>query len=161
MVISEPRTSLTVVVVLRSALLNSRSAFASAVESVRTMPSTPLTPLPKPPDEVTHLVQQQTRLTLPAVARLIADYQAGQTIYQLAKSYGVNRHTVTRHLRRAGIRLRMDGLSPEQIEQAVDLYAQGWSLAKIAAKFGVTADTVRARLLEQGVRMRDTHGRQR
>lgn len=106
------------------------------------------------------VVQPQTRLKPDAILRLVADYLAGQTTYELAAAYNVHRHTVTRHLRKAGIRLRLDGLTAEQVDEAVQLYTQGWSLARVASRLGVTADTVRARLLERGIRTRDSHGRE-
>ncbi len=56
--------------------------------------------------------------------------------------------------------MRRTGLSDEQIEEAVELYAeQQWSLVRIAGKLGVDHGTVWARLKERGVRMRDTQGR--
>ncbi len=88
-------------------------------------------------------------------------YRAGQTVYQLAEAYGINRHTVAQHLRASGVRMRLDGMTTEQIEQAAVLYESGWSLARIADRFDVTAKTVRTRLREQGVPMRDSHGRPR
>jgi len=58
--------------------------------------------------------------------------------------------------------MRMHGLSPEQIEEAVRLYEAGWSLARIGTKLGVDAGTVQARLRERGMRMRmrDAQGRE-
>ncbi|WP_280244770.1 helix-turn-helix domain-containing protein [Nocardia abscessus] len=55
----------------------------------------------------------------------------------------------------------MQGLSEEQVDEAVQLYEEGWSAQRIGDKLGVYPQTVRRRLLERGVRMRDTHGRER
>ncbi len=90
---------------------------------------------------------------------LVVLYQSGLTVYQLADKYVIHRHTVSGHLRAAGIRLRLDGLTAEQIDEAARLYNSGWSLAHIAEHIGVAHTTIRARLRERGVKMRDTHGR--
>jgi hypothetical protein len=64
-------------------------------------------------------------------------------------------------LRAAGVRLRLDGLSLEQIDHAERLYRSGLSLARVADRLGVTANTVQARLRERAVPMRDAQGRVR
>jgi DNA-directed RNA polymerase specialized sigma24 family protein len=64
-------------------------------------------------------------------------------------------------LKRNGVVTRGGGLSPAQIDEAVELYEAGSSLARIGRKMGVSARTVQLRLRECGVRMRDTHGRDR
>jgi len=121
-------------------------------------------PKPKPITDsrgpvVSTIRQKQTRVKTDLAAQLVAEYQAGATCYQLAERHGIHRNTVTKHLRRTGIRLRLDGLTAQQIEQGIVLYTSGHSLARIAQQFGVTANTVQARLKEAGVPMRDTHGR--
>jgi hypothetical protein len=55
----------------------------------------------------------------------------------------------------------MDGMTPEQIHQAADLYNEGWSLARVGRAVGADAETVRKRLREVGVAMRDCQGRDR
>lgn len=75
-------------------------------------------------------------------------------ITQLAKLYGVSRETVRATLRRAGLPQHERGLSAEQVDQAVHLYATGESLARIGRRFEVDAHTVKSRLLERGLAMR-------
>ncbi|MFD9889711.1 hypothetical protein ACFWY9_10230 [Amycolatopsis sp. NPDC059027] len=94
------------------------------------------------------------------VDELVKGYQGGETVYDLAERFKINRKTVGRLLYRAGVQIR-GRLTTEQIDEAVQLYAAGWSLARIGQRFDTTADTARARLLERGVRMRDTRGRER
>ena len=83
------------------------------------------------------------------------------TVYQLGDRFGIDRRTVSQILHRHGVPMRRRGLSPEQIDEAVQLYDGGWSLAWIGERLGVNPSTVLARLRERGVRMRDTHGRVR
>lgn len=93
---------------------------------------------------------------------LAEDYRSGMTVYELATKFGIDRSTVSNHLKRMGVEMRRQGLSEEQIEEAVRLYVeQRWSLVRIGEKLGVDHGTVWNRLRERGVRMRDTQGRNR
>jgi hypothetical protein len=92
---------------------------------------------------------------------LIASYQAGSTVYELADEFGIERRTVSAILHRHDVPMRRQGLTVDQANDAMRLYELRWSLARIGNHLGVTADTVRKRLLERGVPMRDTQGRPR
>lgn len=111
-------------------------------------------------DEATTVRQKQHRLSREETVELIVRYKAGALIKELAVEFDLDRKTVSAVLRREGVELRPRGLSPEQIDQAVQLYEQGWSLVRVGEKFKVTANTVQARLREREVRMRDPHGRE-
>ena len=100
------------------------------------------------------------QLSSEQVQELTTAYQAGCTVYDLAERFKINRKTVSSLLRRAHVQIR-GRLTPEQVDEAAQLYAAGWSLARIGVKLDTTANTVRARLLERGVRTRDTQGRPR
>lgn len=95
------------------------------------------------------------------VAELIDTYKAGTTVYQCGEKFGINRTTVSAILKRAGVKMRGQGLTTEQIDEAVRLYEAGQSLARTATRFGCDAQTVRRRLIERGVQMRGTNGRSR
>lgn len=90
---------------------------------------------------------------------LTVAYQSGETVYDLAERFKINRKTVSGILHRAGVQIR-GRLTSEQVDEAMQLYASGQSLARIAVKLDTTANTVRARLIERGVRTRDSHGRE-
>ncbi|WP_218025030.1 hypothetical protein [Nocardia pseudovaccinii] len=93
------------------------------------------------------------------VHRLIQDYVAGATTYELGDQFGVDRRTISAILHRYGIPMRRRGLSPDQTDEAIRLYRLGWSLARVGKHFAVDPTTVLNRLRERGVRTRDTHGR--
>lgn len=103
--------------------------------------------------------QRQRRLTKQQTESLVAEYEAGALVIQLATNYKISRQTVSNMLRRRQVALRPKGLSGEQIQAAVVLYAQGASVATIGKALGVDGKTVWSRLKEQGVEMRDSHGR--
>jgi len=97
----------------------------------------------------------------PEIDELVAGYQAGSTVYQLAERFRIHRGTVSLILERQRVPLRNRPLSPAQIEQARVLYATGQSLAKVGTQLGCDPNTVRLVLVGVGVRMRDCHGRER
>jgi DNA-binding NarL/FixJ family response regulator len=105
--------------------------------------------------------RRRFRLDEDRTRQLIAAYQAGSTVYQLADQFDIERRTVSAILHRRQVPMRGRGLTDDQVEDADRLYEQGWSLARIGDRMDVSADTVRKRLLERGVTMRDTQGRPR
>jgi DNA-directed RNA polymerase specialized sigma24 family protein len=120
--------------------------------STTVMPTTP-SPKRSKPRRARQLRDQQ-------VGELIEAYHAGQTVYDLAERFKIDRKTVGDILHRVGVRIQ-GRLTAEQVDEASHLYVAGWSLARVAGKLDSTANTVRARLLERGVRMRDMQGRPR
>lgn len=67
---------------------------------------------------------------------------SGQTVYELAAEFGIERRTVSAHLHRRGVPMRRRGLSLAQKEEAFALRDRGWSLAQIGARFDVTPGTI-------------------
>jgi DNA-directed RNA polymerase specialized sigma24 family protein len=88
------------------------------------------------------------------VDALVASYQAGKTMKELANDFGINRNTVSAHLHRADIALRQLGLGPAQTAQLIDLYRAGWSSGRLAQRFEVSADTVLKALRRAGIAIR-------
>ena len=90
--------------------------------------------------------QAQKRLDAASIDALVDGYLAGQTVYELAAEFGIERRTVSAHLHRRGVPMRRRGLSLAQKEEAFALRDRGWSLARIGARFDVSPGTVRAHL---------------
>ncbi|MBF6252769.1 helix-turn-helix transcriptional regulator [Nocardia farcinica] len=106
-----------------------------------------------------HLAKRMRRLSEEERTSLAEDYRSGMTVYELAAKFGIDRRTVSKHLKRMGVEMRRQGLSEEQIDEAVRLYVeQRWSLVRIGEKLEVDHGTVWNRLRERGIRMRDTQG---
>jgi transposase len=103
--------------------------------------------------------KQQRRLDAEEQALVIAAYQTGLTVYEVAKRHQIGRHTLSAILARQGVPRRRNGLNPEQISEARALYSDGWSTARIAEHFEVDGNTVLRALTRAGVRLRDSHGR--
>lgn len=99
------------------------------------------------------------RLDQGEVRTLVQGYLAGATMSESGGRFGVDRRTVSVILHRCEVPVRRRGLSVEQSDEAVDLYAIGWSLSRVARHFAVDPVTVLNRLRERGVRTRDARGR--
>jgi hypothetical protein len=99
------------------------------------------------------------RLKHDEVSQLVASYEAGATVCQLSTQFNIHRTTVSAHLRRQGARVRLTGMTDEQIAEAASLYKQEWSLAKVGEHFGLNGTTVWRALKAYGVPMRHTYTR--
>jgi uncharacterized protein YjcR len=93
------------------------------------------------------------------VSSLVQDYQGGMTVYELAEKYGCHRQTVARQLKAAGVRMRGQAPTEEQVREGAALYESGLSLDKTGELLGVSPKTLRLHLIGHGVKMRDSHGR--
>jgi hypothetical protein len=100
------------------------------------------------------------RLRPAQVEELVIGYRTGPTVYQLAEQFRINRGTVSNLLEREGIPRRGRPLSPAQIEQATELYANGLSF-NVGRRLGCDRSTVHLAVRKAGVGMRDNHGRDR
>lgn len=92
------------------------------------------------------------RLNEAQVQQLAAGYEAGATVYELGKQFGISRQTVGKLLKQHGVTMRRQGLSPERVHEASLLYESDRSLVRMSERRGVDAETVRQRLKERGVR---------
>ncbi len=88
---------------------------------------------------------------------MLAAYDQGVTIMDLATMFDVSRVTVMSTLNRLGAESRR-GIVQRRIEEARSLYELGWSLARIGSRYGVYPSTVRDALLRAGVQIRPRAG---
>src|SRR5207248_2312380 len=141
---------------LGGAYYNTKSQVEALEALLRKLPD-PTKPAPLPVDR--SKPRRARRLDTDHVQELIADYQAGATVYELGARFGIERRTVSAVLRRHGVPMRRRSLSNDQVDTAVHLYALGWSLARVGEQLGVDPTTVLNCLRRRGVRTRDAHGR--
>jgi hypothetical protein len=88
-------------------------------------------------------VKENRILTPDEVAELVEAYRRGAGVRELARQYEVHRHTVDRHLDRAGIVKRpMVKMTPAVIARAREFQAQGWGAQMIGRELGVSGSAV-------------------
>jgi len=102
--------------------------------------------------------QTQIRLTDQELDTVIAAYNSGLTLTEVASSFGADRRTLANRLEQRGIPRRGRRLSDQQIQEAIALYGRGWSLARIAQRHGVHAQSIRYRLQRAGIALRPRPG---
>jgi DNA-binding CsgD family transcriptional regulator len=78
----------------------------------------------------------------PQIEALVAGYEAGKTMKELAVEFDINRLTVSGHLLRAAVQIRKGGLDDEEMVEVSHLYDAGWSSGRLAERNDVSADTV-------------------
>jgi hypothetical protein len=62
--------------------------------------------------------------------------------------------TISQHIKTAGVKMRLQSLTPQQVDAAAALYATGLSLAGVGRELGCHASTVLIACREKGVAMR-------
>ena len=105
-------------------------------------------------------IPPQRRLSPAAVEDLIAAYQAGATVTQLAVEFGIHRTTVTGHLDRHGVPRHSGQTAWDDkiLNEAADLYESGLSLADVADRYEIDPQTVANRFRRSGVPVRPQRG---
>ncbi|WP_459986867.1 hypothetical protein, partial [Nocardioides sp. AN3] len=84
------------------------------------------------------------RLNETQLNRLVAGYEGGATVFELAAEFGIGRNTVALQLKGAGVTMRRSGHTPTdaEVDETVRLYKSGLSLAKMGQRLGFVARTV-------------------
>jgi len=100
-------------------------------------------------------LQKQTRLDPDQLQRMIADYQSGMTVRQVAVKWNMNGKTVSIQLRRASVVTRPAArkLKEDQIAAIVASYIDGTSMCALAKEHAVHPATIKSHLLRSGVEL--------
>jgi DNA-binding CsgD family transcriptional regulator len=80
-------------------------------------------------------------------------------VYELAKEFGIDRHTVSIRLKQQQVIMRLQPLAVEAVNEIVRLYESGLSMAKVGERVDVSADSVLNYLRSRGVETRHPQGR--
>ena len=102
--------------------------------------------------------QVQRRLRPDEVTELVASYEAGEIVKELALRHNLHRETVSNILTRHGVARRPKGIPPEMIGQLIADYQSGQSLATLGEKLSVDGATVALTLRKAGIPLRPRRG---
>lgn len=83
------------------------------------------------------------RITDEKLRIMIADYEAGMSVYELADKYGHSRGTIMKHLATAGIRSRVAIPTDNEVFSWRELRAKGLGFKAIAKRAGRNHKTIR------------------
>jgi len=62
------------------------------------------------------------------IDEMVVLYEQGKTVYEIADVFSCHRQTVSRQLKAHGIRMRLSGMTPDQLDEACRLYESGLTL---------------------------------
>jgi transposase-like protein len=102
----------------------------------------------------------QRRLSPADVDDICASYIGGTSIDELARSHGVNRTTIIKHLDRHGVPRRrvVRKMTDALVAEAAVEYLDGRSLATVANRFNVAIRTLRREFSKAGIATRPRQG---
>jgi hypothetical protein len=109
------------------------------------------TPAARPPRPVPRIHNAEKRLGPDLVDQLIADYRAGEPSTALMSKYQLGKGTVLGILENHGASRRNQPLTPEQCDEAIELYLAGWSMAKVGRHFSRAHTVIRDLLKRQNI----------
>lgn len=101
------------------------------------------------------LRQNQRRLDPADIAKLVERYEAGASLAELARAFGIYKRTVYDHLVQSDTQPRPQKvLTDDQLPEIIRLYQAGTTLKQLGRQFGVGHNTIRNYLLRAGVTLR-------
>ncbi|WP_100515095.1 helix-turn-helix domain-containing protein [Mycobacteroides abscessus] len=104
------------------------------------------------PTTVVHRVDR--RLSAETIAQLVAAFESGASVPDLARQYEVSKRALRQLLRDQGMQMRKQPLSDNEVELAINLYADGLSLRDIGERLGRGKTTISNALVRCGVVLR-------
>ena len=103
-------------------------------------------PIRKSPEPVRRQIRLRRYLAETEEFELLAGYESGQTLYQLASQFGIHRDTVSQLLERHGVARRYHQTAYVDLDRATELQQGGLNLTEIAEALCIGRTTlVRAR----------------
>ena len=104
--------------------------------------------------------QTQVRLSDDEIDAMVGDYESGQPVRQLVRTYAIHRTTVLDHLERRGVvrRQNVRKMTDDSVLRAAHMYANGVSLVNVGEAFDVNAATIRREFVAAGVGIRPRRG---
>ena len=97
----------------------------------------------------------QTFLTEAQIDQVVALYEDGMSMEDIAQKFRAHRRTIAAHLIRRGKPLgRYRRVQPGDVAEAAELYKGGMTLAELGRRFGVSQSAVKTAVTSAGVSIR-------
>jgi hypothetical protein len=133
-------------------LSNPAPELTSALRAFRKPVLTPENARPSRPKPTIKRIHQPTESEL---AAMVAAYERGDNVLQIARAIGIGRSRTARLLKEQGVRVNLRAMTIADCDEAVRRYGEGQSLAEIGQALGRDGETIRLRLLSRGVQVRE------
>lgn len=101
-----------------------------------------------------------TPFPIDVLQRMIAAYESGVSLIEIARELKLGKQTVRRMLSEAGVRIRRQGLDEQQVAHAIREYESGQTTREVAAGLDVGHSMVWRALKAAGVELRPNARRQ-
>ena len=112
----------------------------------------------KPDPDQREARQLHRRLGSAAIVEIVAAYESGSSVSQLAAAYGRSSDGMMRLLKQEGVKMRFQHLTPERVAEIVRLYEEGKSIYAIQGILAIPKTSVGRALTQAGVQMRGRGG---
>lgn len=106
---------------------------------------------------VNQLHYRQKKLSSKEITEVVAGYNAGKTIRDLAQEFNCHRITISNKLKASGITVR-NMPDENRIHELIKLYQSGLSLTAVGNHVGLSRTSVLKYLQLNGIETRDCHG---
>ena len=105
--------------------------------------------------EVCRIRQKQKTLSEIEAQTVCKRYQAGDSVYKLAKDFECNRSTISAVLKRNGVEItHLASKKPELVKKVIELYAEMKTPKEVGATVGINEGTVRQILKDNSIYIR-------
>lgn len=112
--------------------------------------ATSVTRVPRPIR--THKIEP--RLGGDKVQEILERYRSGDPVAAIAESFGVSLSSLQRMVKRHGLEMRDQPLTPQVVAEAAALYEAGLSVQRVADRLGVPKSTLLRALKAIGIQVR-------
>ena len=110
-------------------------------------------------DQIAPVRGLRRRLAPQVIAALVARYQAGESTPALSQEYGISKAGLLDLLRSEGVPMRRRAITPDDADQAAQLYERGLTIEQVRKKIGYSYGAIRRALHDKGVVLRPAGSR--
>ncbi|MCA9833496.1 MAG: hypothetical protein KC435_06100 [Thermomicrobiales bacterium] len=88
------------------------------------------------------------KLSPEMICEIVQRYESGEYTTDLSREYGISKSGLLKLLREEGVRMRKQPITPEDEQNAVNLYQGGMTINQVVEQIGYSYGTIRRVLYE-------------